>query len=119
MELHVDQIARVCHEANRQFALATGEDSTKVHPSWDEAPDEIRQSAIEGVKQAQAGKTPQQLHESWCQFKTDNGWVYGPERDNVAQIHPCLVPYDELPAVQKLKDALFLAVVSALSPVLG
>lgn len=114
---HVTQIARVCHEANRQFAFATGEDATKVHPSWDDAPDEIRQSAITGVQKAQAGETPRQLHESWCEGKLAAGWSFGPVRDNTAKIHPCLVDYDELPAVQKVKDSLFLAIVNAMAPV--
>lgn len=117
MELTVQQIASVCHEANRQFAFATGEDPATIHPSWNEAPTEIRQSAILGVLRAQAGDTPEQLHESWSAAKITAGWVYGPVRDNTAKVHPCLVPYAKLPAVQKFKDALFLAVVSALDPI--
>ena len=111
-----DVIARVCHEANRAFALATGEDPATVHPSWSEAPEEICASARVGVRHALDGATPEQLHESWCQGKVAAGWVYGDVRDNVGKVHPCLVPYAELPVIQRKKDALFSAIVGALRP---
>lgn len=108
----VETIARVCHEANRAYALSSGE--TLVWPGWDEAPEAIRESARVGVRHALDGATPQQLHESWIASKLADGWVYGPVRDNDAKIHPCLVPYGELPVGQQKKDALFGAIVSAL-----
>jgi len=110
----VDLIARVCHEANRAYALAAGESPSAVHPSWFEAPEEIRASARTGVQHALDGATPEQLHESWLKSKTETGWIYGPVRDNALRVHPCLVPYAELPAVQQRKDALFSAIVQAL-----
>jgi hypothetical protein len=110
----VEAIARVCHEANRAFALAIGEDPTKVYPDWSAAPEEIRESARVGVEKALAGATPRELHESWCATKTADGWVYGPTKDLAAKTHFCLVPYDELPQLQRLKDALFQSIVGAL-----
>lgn len=35
---------------------------------------------------------------------------------NRAREHPLLVPYDELPDSQRVKDALFVAIVKALQP---
>ena len=32
------------------------------------------------------------------------GWTYGEERDDVLKHHPCLVPYDELPEIEKDYD---------------
>jgi hypothetical protein len=110
----IELIARVCHEANRAYALATGESPTLVHPSWTEAPEEIRESARVGVAHALDGATPEQLHESWCVSKRAAGWVYGAVRDNVAKVHPCLVPYAALPIAQQKKDALFSGIVAAL-----
>jgi hypothetical protein len=110
----IDIIAQVCHEANRAYALATGEQLTQVHPSWAQAPEEIRLSARIGVRAALDGATPRELHESWCTSKRDAGWTYGAVRDNTAKVHPCLVAYHELPAVQRRKDALFHAIVNAL-----
>jgi len=54
------------------------------------------------------------LHESWCDFKRADGWVFGEVKDAGAKTHPCLVPYAELPEEQKIKDHLFSAIVTAL-----
>lgn len=112
--LSVEQIAQVCHDANRAYALATGEDPTSVWPTWDVAPNEILTSAVTGVKHALEGATPEQLHQSWCISKFNDGWGYGAVRDNAGKLHPCMVPYAELPAAQRAKDALFHAIVEAL-----
>jgi hypothetical protein len=103
------QIARVCHEANRALQVLQGDPA--VSPAWDDAPDWQCASAADGVVQALAGATPEQLHESWCEFKRADGWTYGPVKDAGARTHPCLVPYAELPAAQRL----FAAIVAALS----
>lgn len=106
-------IARVCHEANRAVQLATGE--RNISPHWDLAPDWQRASAREGVEKALAGHTAEQLHQSWCDFKVADGWVLGPDKDDVVKTHPCLVPYADLPSDQRAKDILFRAIVSALA----
>lgn len=112
--MKVEVIARICHEANRAYALATGEDPAKVHPSWDDAPPEIRESAIVGVQYALDGAGPEELHQSWMQGKLNAGWRFGEVRDNDRKIHPCIVPYDKLPQEQRRKDALFGNIVDAL-----
>jgi len=33
-----------------------------------------------------------------------NGWGYAPVRDDAAKHHPCLLPYDELPPRERVKD---------------
>lgn len=110
----LERMARVCHEINRAYALATGEDPAVVFASWLEAPEEIRESARVGVRAALEGATPEQLHESWCMTKYADGWVYGSVKDLAVKTHPCLMPYADLPAAQQVKDALFQAVVKAL-----
>jgi hypothetical protein len=40
---------------------------------------------------------------------------YGPVKDVVNKIHPCIRPYEELPEAQQKKDAMFIAVVRALA----
>lgn len=44
------------------------------------------------------------VHEVWAKSRMDQGWTYGPERSDVLKQHPCLVPYDELPEVEKSYD---------------
>lgn len=108
----IEDIAHVCHEANRAIQLAGGE---VVSPHWSEAPDWQRDSAVEGVAKAIDGQSPEELHESWCEFKRAGGWVYGAAKDDGAKTHPCLVAYGELPAEQKAKDYVFAAIVGALT----
>ena len=40
----------------------------------------------------------------WSSQRTEAGWRYGSWRDDDVKIHPCLVPGDELPEVEKDKD---------------
>ncbi|MFD0468599.1 RyR domain-containing protein [Nonomuraea thailandensis] len=54
------------------------------------------------------------MHEAWCEHKRAEGWTYGPDKDPDAKTHPCLVPYDQLPVEQRVKDAVFHAIVGAL-----
>jgi ryanodine receptor 2 len=34
----------------------------------------------------------------------NEGWTYGPHRDDLAKKHSCLVPYEELPESEKQYD---------------
>ena len=109
-----EQIARVCHEANRAYCLAIGDDTQKP---WSEAEEWQRESAVNGVVYAlshpDAPNSAQ--HDSWMKDKVDAGWSYGLVKDSFLKTHPCIVPYDDLPIEQRRKDALFKAVVKALS----
>ena len=42
-----------------------------------------------------------QVHDVWARGRLDDGWTWGPERNDTTLEHPCLVPYDELPEVEK------------------
>lgn len=44
------------------------------------------------------------VHEVWAQSRISQGWTYGPERNDVLKHHPCLIPYEELPEVEKAYD---------------
>ena len=108
-------VARVAHEANRALQLALGEEPS---PHWDDAPAWQVDSAIQGVAVARSGDTTdEQMHASWSAHKVADGWVYGPVKDENHKTHPCLIPYDDLPAGQRLKDTLFRSVVAAMSEV--
>lgn len=109
-----EQVAQVAHEANRAYCRVIGDNS---QVPWDEAPSWQRESAIHGVEAIREGRTkvPSDSHTSWSAEKLAAGWTYGPVKDAEAKTHPCLVPFEELPKEQQLKDALFFAVVTALS----
>lgn len=103
-----DQKIRTCaeaaHEMNRVWCRAHGDD-TQV--PWDQAPEWQKTSAINGVRGVIAGNTPRQSHESWLKEKEETGWKYGPEKNIELKEHPCMVPYEQLPPLQKAKDYLF------------
>ena len=44
------------------------------------------------------------VHEVWAESRLSEGWKYGPERNDTLREHPCLVPYEELPEVEKEYD---------------
>ena len=44
------------------------------------------------------------VHEVWAQSRMEQGWTYGTQRDDNLKHHPCLVPYEELPEVEKEYD---------------
>ena len=44
------------------------------------------------------------VHDVWAQSRMEQGWSYGPERNDALKHHPCLVAYEELPEVEKAYD---------------
>lgn len=113
----VEAVAEICHEANRALCLSLGDAS---QPSWLEAPDWQKQSARNGVEFHIMNNAPASAsHENWMKEKAEAGWKYGPVKDPAKKEHPCFVPYDQLPAEQKLKDYLFRGIVHALNVDLG
>ena len=44
------------------------------------------------------------VHEVWAESRIAQGWSYGEERNDTLKHHPCLVPYEELPEVEKAYD---------------
>lgn len=109
-----EQIARVCHEANKGYCESIGDNS---QPTWEQAPEWQKQSAINGVKYhlSNPDSKPEDSHNSWLKEKVETGWVYGPVKDAEKKEHPCMVPYNELPEAQQFKDKLFISIVRALS----
>lgn len=43
-------------------------------------------------------------HEIWAKARTDQGWTYGPERNDQRKETPDMVPYCNLPESEKLYD---------------
>ena len=89
----IEQIAQVCHEANRAYCIVNDDFS---QPRWSDAPEWQRNSAIAGV--AYRLDNPDAGHDAM-----HNSWMW-----------QCMVPYEQLPEMQQKKDALFSAIVDAL-----
>ncbi len=111
--MKIPAIARVCHEVNRAYCQALGDDSQLP---WGKAPDWQRQSAIKGVDFIvdNPDAPPSASHASWLAEKTADGWRYGEVKDADAKTHPCFLPYERLPVEQRAKDYIFGAIVRAL-----
>lgn len=43
-------------------------------------------------------------HEVWAKTRIEQGWTFGPVRDDANKRHPCLVPYSELPESERVFD---------------
>ena len=44
------------------------------------------------------------VHENWAKQRLEQGWRLGPERNTRRRETPCLVPYEDLPEVEKDYD---------------
>ena len=49
-------------------------------------------------------KIAKNVHEVWAQSRIEQGWTYGEERNDELKHHPCLVPYEDLPEIEKDYD---------------
>lgn len=114
--LTVEQIARVCHDVNQQYCLALGD---KSQLPWDQAPQWQRDSAIKGVEfhLVNEHSTPADSHNAWLAEKLRTGWRYGTVKDEIRQEHPCICPYEQLPAQQQAKDYIFRQIVKSMKAI--
>ena len=103
----VDEIAAVAYHAHRGYNHVIGD--PWIDPQWAALPEWHKEAVRDGVRAALAGLDPRQMHENWCAYYRERGWVYGPDKDPAADppTHPCLVDYDDLPPEHQLKDTLF------------
>lgn len=51
-----------------------------------------------------AERLAENVHEVWAKTRRDQGWSYGPERNDAKKKHPCLVPYNQLEEKEKVFD---------------
>jgi len=107
-----EDVAKICHEANRAYCATIGDNS---QPSWEDAPQWQRDSAITGVRFHSLNEytTPADSHKSWLKEKEVEGWKYGEVKDPEKKEHPCFTAYENLPKSQQLKDYIFKGIVDA------
>jgi hypothetical protein len=114
MKLTDTQVAAICHNANKTYCETIG-DFTQAE--WTEAPDWQQISAVKGVvfNRANPEAPPSASHESWLKNKYEEGWKWGPAKNENLKTHPCCMPFGDLPLDQQRKDKLFKAIVNALA----
>lgn len=54
--------------------------------------------------QALTEKIAENVHDVWSKNRIKEGWTYGEKRDDIKKETPCLVPYSELPEIEKDYD---------------
>lgn len=107
-----DKIAKAAYEARRAYDASLGINL----PPWEEAEDWLVRSyrATVAWMRNHPGATVQEAHEARLEAVFNAGWTRGPTIDATAKTHPALVPWDELPAEQRMRDAIGVAVIAAL-----
>lgn len=101
--MNIDQIAEICHEANRAICEASG-DMSQV--SWGQTSEDIRMSALAGIRGVLSNPrvTPEEHHQTWVDYKIAHGWKYGESKNAELKTHPLIVPFEELLITDKIKD---------------
>ena len=112
--MKIEQIAELCHEVNKAYCEALGDFSQK---HWHGAEEWQRESAINGVEfiLQNPNSSPSANHENWLKTKLADGWKYGSVKDPENKLHPCILPFDDLPVPQKAKDHIFRAIVETIA----
>ena len=126
-------VARAIHEeylALQKKAGETPEMNISMRP-WDELPRRLKESNLRQVEdiwrafhtincsialstnsreplfaftESEVEFLSKREHEQWMAERLKNGWVYGRIRDDQQKIHNCIIPWDQLPGVEREKD---------------
>lgn len=62
------------------------------------------------------GMSDEYLHDIWHANMIEMGWAYGPTYSLEHKLHPSMVPFNELPDDEKIKDAIWAGIIYALYP---
>ncbi len=116
-KLTIAEVARVCHEVNREYSKSIGD---PVKPSWEDCPEDQRVSCIKGVEFHLSSPTnPGDSHAAWLSHKIQTGWRYGEKFDQIQQTHPNLVVFERLTPAQQAKDFIFVAIIRQMEQLTG
>ena len=93
-------IAHIRYIAWISFQIAAGQ------PYNAEINSDQFESLLDGVRFAREhpDMTAEENHENWMFEKYCQGWKFGKEKNFEKKTHPDIIPYDELPEIEKLKD---------------
>lgn len=96
----IEFIARVRHIGWVCYQIASGQEYNGL-PNEDQL-----KSLMNGVRYAleNPNMTAEENHNNWMRMKESQGWVYGPTKDFDKKTHPDMVPFDDLPEIEKKKD---------------
>jgi hypothetical protein len=46
----------------------------------------------------------EEIHNEWMNLRKNQGWTWGPKRNDDLKKNPCMVPYSDLPEAEKEYD---------------
>jgi hypothetical protein len=106
----ISRAAVAAYEANRAYCESIGD---PVPAPWAELFDNQIEGYMKGVQFVldNPDVTAADQHAAWMKQRVSEGWVYGAVKSDRYKTHPNLVEYEKLPHKQKVKDALFRAIV--------
>jgi hypothetical protein len=115
--LSTEDITRIAYEANMRLDLLTG----SIARPWEDVSADDRLLFEEGVRLhiANPKRTDEEIHTDWMLTMHRAGWRYGSAKDSLLKTHPAMIPFAELPLLEKTKDRLYVSIVSALLPLLS
>ena len=106
--------ARFCYEAARLHAMMLR--CPVIPESWDNRDPDFRKQFVELVDDLCSGRRSfgdfKEAHDSWVRRYEEMGWIFGKKYDPENKVHPDLVPYEALDPKEKVKDEVFLRLVS-------
>ena len=120
MEREVDmtdivyEAASVAYETVRKWGEVIKDPQGKV--AWNLLPESEKDGYAKavGYRIENPETTEVDMHNKWSADKFEAGWTYGEKLDFVKKTHPNLVPFEDLPVDQQMKDKLFLNVIDAI-----
>lgn len=109
-EADLEIVARMAHEMLRAWCELNADHALK---RWEDAPAWQHESTIDAVRffSDHPGADDGAMHAAWLDQKLRAGWTVGPVKDAQRKQHPCMVPFDQLPADQQFKDRLLRLVI--------
>ena len=111
----IDAIAYVAHDAVRAWARTNGD---FTHDLWSNCSAEHKTSMRTGVlaRLEKPDESAEDNHNRWLEHKANDGWTYGPERDEAHKRSPAFVPWSDLPVDFRARNEIFMGIVKALDP---
>ena len=78
----------------------TTDDASMYNPQPIDTSDVTLPESLKPLVEALA----ENVHDTWAKGRMDEGWTYGPVRDDAKKQNPCLIPYGLLPEAEKEYD---------------
>lgn len=86
------------------IAIPEQEDSVEIKKDYVPKPIDTDDVVLPKKLDVLIEQISENVHEVWAESRMSQGWTYGKERNDALKQHPCLVPYKDLPEVEKAYD---------------